>query len=41
MKILLLGDMSPTSNNFEYFDKMDTETLFNDTKLCLKATIIL
>lgn len=32
MKILLLGDMSPVENNFELFDKMDTESLFNDTK---------
>lgn len=32
MKILLLGDMSPTENNFEYFDKMDNEKLFGDTK---------
>lgn len=30
MKILLLGDMSPTENNFELFDKMDTEKLFGD-----------
>ena len=32
MKILLLGDMSPTKNNFEYFDKMDVDTLFSDTQ---------
>lgn len=32
MKLLLLGDMSPTRHNFEHFDKMDTEALFGDTK---------
>ena len=32
MKVLLLGDICPVQSNYEYFDKMDTEALFTDTK---------
>ncbi len=36
MKILLLGDMSPTVNNFALFDKMEVERLFGDTTSLFK-----
>ena len=37
MKILLLGDMSPTENNFDLFDKADTDKLFGDAASIFKG----
>ena len=32
MKTLILGDLCPKDGNFEYFKKLDIDTLFNDTQ---------